>query len=451
MRHSLTRNSIVISLILFLTLLFCSIESVAQIKLAWDPNIEPDLAGYKVYYGTASRTYRTPINVGKVTTYTLNGLSPAVVYYVAVTAYDTANHESAYSNEVSGQIPETVSIPTALGGPTSGITGTSNTYTVGGSSSNLNHSVQFQFDWKGDATDLSPWGSASQSKTWTVAGTYKVRARAQCATHTSVVSGWSGSLSVTINVPVAAVSCTVTTNPSGLQVTVDGSPYTTPRGFSWVPGSSHILSVSSPQPGTSGVRYVFASWSDQGGQNHTITGPSLSKTYTANLTTQYSLSTSVNLAGGGTVVPSGTSWYNNGLSVSVFARTNPGYSFSGWTGNLSGSTNPGSITMSGPKSIGANFTQNQYTLAVILNPSGSGSVTRSPNKSTYVYGDVVTLTAAPSSGYTFNNWSGDLSATTNPVILKIDGNKTVTANFALGAKSADASSLLSKISFPPRS
>ncbi len=193
------RKSIVISLILFLTLLFFSIESVAQIELAWDPNTEPDIAGYRVYYGTASRAYGTPINVGNVTTYTLNDLSPRVVYYVAVTAYNMANDESDYSNEVSGQIAEAVSPLTVLRGPTGGTVGASNTYSAGGSSSNLNHSVQYQFDWKGDGTDLSPWGSATQSKTWTVAGTYSVRARARCAVHTNIVSSWSSSLSVTIN------------------------------------------------------------------------------------------------------------------------------------------------------------------------------------------------------------------------------------------------------------
>ncbi len=219
----LFRKSIVISLILFLTLLFCSIESGAQIKLAWDPNTEPDMAGYRVYYGTASRTYGTPIDVGNVTTYTLNGLSQRVVYYITVTAYNMANYESAYSNEVSGQITEAVSPLTVLQGPTSGTVGTSNTYSAGGSSSNLGHSVQYQFDWKGDGTDLSPWGSAAQSKTWTVAGTYSVRARARCAAHRGAVSSWSGSLSVTISAAAAPMKVTPSDGlvPSGNQ----GGPF----------------------------------------------------------------------------------------------------------------------------------------------------------------------------------------------------------------------------------
>ena len=94
--------------------------------------------------------------------------------------------------------PETVSIPNVPSGPTSGSSGISYSYTTGGSTSNLGHSLEYQFDWKGDGTDLSPWGSATQSKIWTSAGTYNVRARARCATDTSVVSGWSSGLSVTI-------------------------------------------------------------------------------------------------------------------------------------------------------------------------------------------------------------------------------------------------------------
>ena len=47
MRYRVLQNSIVTSLILFLTLLFSSIDSAAQIKLAWDPNTDADLAGYE--------------------------------------------------------------------------------------------------------------------------------------------------------------------------------------------------------------------------------------------------------------------------------------------------------------------------------------------------------------------------------------------------------------------
>ena len=73
---------------------------------------------------------------------------------------------------------------------------------------------------------------------------------------------------------------------------------------------------------------------------------------------------------------------------------------------------------------------NQYTLTVTIAPSNeAGSVSKSPNKSTYGNGDTVSLTANPNSGYTFSHWTGDASGSTNPITLTMDGNKTVTANF----------------------
>jgi hypothetical protein len=67
-----------------------------------------------------------------------------------------------------------------------------------GASSNLGHSLQYEFDW-GDQTPSQGWGSLTQSHAYNVAGRYNLRARARCATHTNVESSWSGTLkSVTI-------------------------------------------------------------------------------------------------------------------------------------------------------------------------------------------------------------------------------------------------------------
>jgi len=71
-----------------------------DVTLQWDPNTETDLAGYKVYYGTGSRSYSAPINIGLQSTYTITGLA-AGTYYFAVTALNRDGLESAFSNEVS--------------------------------------------------------------------------------------------------------------------------------------------------------------------------------------------------------------------------------------------------------------------------------------------------------------------------------------------------------------
>ena len=73
-----------------------------MINLAWDPSTGPGLAGYKVYYGTASRAYSNSTDVGNVTTNDITGLTKGQTYFIAITAYDTSHNESSYSNEVSG-------------------------------------------------------------------------------------------------------------------------------------------------------------------------------------------------------------------------------------------------------------------------------------------------------------------------------------------------------------
>jgi len=57
------------------------------------------LAGYKVYYGTASGVYSS-VDVGLAKSYTVTGLTTGQTYYFTVTAYDTAGDESDYAPEV---------------------------------------------------------------------------------------------------------------------------------------------------------------------------------------------------------------------------------------------------------------------------------------------------------------------------------------------------------------
>jgi hypothetical protein len=72
-----------------------------SVTLAWDPNSEPDLAGYRLYYGTASRSYYRTVEVAGGTSVPVADLDPGTTYYFAVTAYNTAGLESDFSNEVS--------------------------------------------------------------------------------------------------------------------------------------------------------------------------------------------------------------------------------------------------------------------------------------------------------------------------------------------------------------
>jgi len=76
-----------------------------DVTLAWDPNTEPDLAGYNFYWAYTSRDYAFSTDVGNFTEYTVTDLIPGITYYFAVTAYDTEGLESDYSDEVVYTIP----------------------------------------------------------------------------------------------------------------------------------------------------------------------------------------------------------------------------------------------------------------------------------------------------------------------------------------------------------
>lgn len=83
-----------------LSLLFFTPAGAAHLDLAWNANTEPDLAAYRVYYGTGSRDYGEPMDVGDTTTCRLDGLLEGATYYIAITAYDEYDNESQFSEEV---------------------------------------------------------------------------------------------------------------------------------------------------------------------------------------------------------------------------------------------------------------------------------------------------------------------------------------------------------------
>jgi hypothetical protein len=152
------------------------------------------------------------------------------------------------------------------------------------------------------------------------------------------------------------VQVTVQTNPAGLQISVDNSSYTAPQTFNWASGSSHTIATNTPQ-GSGGTRRVFASWSDGGAISHTVS-PTTPTTYTANFTTQYLLTTSVSPTNSGSVSanPSSASgYYDSGTSVQLTAVANSGYTFASWSGDLTGTPNPQSLSMSAPRTVVANF------------------------------------------------------------------------------------------------
>ena len=78
--------------------------SSTKATLSWGAVTDTNLAGYKVYMGTVSGRYGTPLDVGNVTSYTISNLALETTYYFVVTSYSNSGSESSYSNEVSKSI-----------------------------------------------------------------------------------------------------------------------------------------------------------------------------------------------------------------------------------------------------------------------------------------------------------------------------------------------------------
>lgn len=122
---------------------------------------------------------------------------------------------------------------------------------------------------------------------------------------------------------------------------------------------------------------------------------------------------SVTSTDGGTVSSQGGS-YNDGSSVTITASPNSEYLFENWS---NGSTeNPLTITVNQNLSLTANFVKRKYPLTI--NIQGEGTVreeivssARSSDPTEYNSGTTLRLTAVPSEGWVFSDWSGSVSST----------------------------------------
>jgi uncharacterized repeat protein (TIGR02543 family) len=122
------------------------------------------------------------------------------------------------------------------------------------------------------------------------------------------------------------------------------------------------------------------------------------------------------------------STYIYGDTVSLTATADPGWVFTGWSGDLSGNDNPATVIMTGDRNITATFSAiTQHTLDVTT--VGNGWVSVDPDQAEYDLGQQVTLTATADPGWVFTGWSGDLSGFSNPATLTITGDHQVTATF----------------------
>ncbi len=137
--------------------------------------------------------------------------------------------------------------------------------------------------------------------------------------------------------------------------------------------------------------------------------------------------------------------FDSGTSVSLEAVSSSGSSFTSWSNDLSGSTNPTSITMNSNKNVVVNFNSdpNTYTLSLTKGGDGDGQIKVNssthnlPYSETFDSGTSVSLEAVSSSGSSFTGWSGDLSGSTNPTSITMNEDKAIIVGLVTGIWSVD--------------
>lgn len=261
-------------------------------------------------------------------------------------------------------------------------------------------------------------------------------------------SGWSGNitgqqnpLTFIITEDILAVANFIKTGETGITYTLttliepegSGVVVLTPAGGVYPQGTVvSLLAQANPN-------YTFEGWSGNlsGTQNPAEIVMNSNKTVRAIFTVAtYSLNVNINPVGAGIVSlnPSG-GYYIAGTTVTLTALPNSGYTFISWSGDIQSNNPTISLIMDTNKNITANFegssTSTVYSLTININPSGAGTVVLDPIGGVYQPGTQVTLTAIASGNYEFAGWSGDINSYSNPYVITMNSNKTITANFSL--------------------
>ena len=189
------------------------------------------------------------------------------------------------------------------------------------------------------------------------------------------------------NTPVFTIDVQPDTFSSNLGAIIDNGFWYTPKNFSsyydssWTFGSTHTLDITTPQyPYSYASRYPFANWSDGGAQSHSIASlPATSTSYIATVTPQYEPTTNFGYACGGSAAitpasPTNDGYYPKGQVLNFTATPSTGWTFAGWTYDLTDTANPTSLTANDETLVYANFNTTNTPLALTsLSPASAYS------------------------------------------------------------------------------
>ena len=103
--RKVNERSIILAGILFLALIQSSFSGTQSVTLGWEPSLEPNVVGYRIYYGILSHDYTNHVTVENGTSATITGLVSGQTYYFAATTLNAQSQESDFSNEAMYEVP----------------------------------------------------------------------------------------------------------------------------------------------------------------------------------------------------------------------------------------------------------------------------------------------------------------------------------------------------------
>jgi hypothetical protein len=191
------------------------------------------------------------------------------------------------------------------------------------------------------------------------------------------------------NTPVYTVDLTPETFSSNEYAYIDGGFWYTPKTFSsfydpsWTPGSQHTLNLDALEyPFSINSRYAFDSWSDGGAESHTITLPAGSTSYIATVTPEFAPADNWQFglpcgAASASITPdspTGDGFYPTGQVLTFDQTPATGWTFAGWSYDLTGLTSPQNLTMTDEVLVFANYNTTSTPISMIsLSPPSAAA------------------------------------------------------------------------------
>jgi hypothetical protein len=304
------------------------LANASGVSISWNDNSESDVAGYKVYYGTATHNYQNMLDVGPFTSAVIDGLNVGATYYFAVTAYDTSGNESAKSQEIQATMPAPPVISCSATSFTNscaqGNNASSQTLQVWNSGTGtLSYNVSTSQSWITCAqSGGSSTGSSNKNTLTFNYSTSNLAAGTYTATITISASGASNTpQTILVALTVLPASATLTISKTG---TGTGKVTTSPAGATFSAGTTVTLTA------TPDSNSVFAGWSGGcTGYSTTCTvkmNSNVSVSAAFNLKTSYTITASA--GPGGSISPSGSSPVNSGSYKTFTITPGSGYRIS---------------------------------------------------------------------------------------------------------------------------